>query len=73
VQTAVLKLCAGRIDALESEVESAKVDYSDVLAYAEYPAEMALASLNFDESSSEAKGRARQADKKQYLKWWNSR
>ena len=37
VQLAVLKLAAGDIVVLKREIETAKLDYRDVLAYAEYP------------------------------------
>lgn len=40
VQLAVLKLAAGSLDDLRREIETAKRDYRDVLAYAEYPAYM---------------------------------
>ena len=38
VQLAVLKLAAGKFEALRGEIETAKSDYRDVLSYAEYPA-----------------------------------
>jgi hypothetical protein len=38
VRLAALKLAAGRLDRLRREIESAKCDYRDVLAPAEYPA-----------------------------------
>jgi hypothetical protein len=38
VHLAILKLSAGDIDALRRELEAAKSDYRDVLAFAEYPA-----------------------------------
>jgi len=37
VQLAALKLAAGSVERLRSEIESAKRDYRDVLANAEYP------------------------------------
>ena len=37
VQLAVLKLAAGRLDELRREIETARRDYRDVLAPAEYP------------------------------------
>ncbi len=37
VQLAALKLAAGDLAALRREIEKAKSDYRDVLAYAEYP------------------------------------
>jgi hypothetical protein len=36
VRLAVLKLAAGSVERLRTEIESAKCDYRDVLAYAEY-------------------------------------
>src|SRR5262249_52152388 len=38
VHLALLKLSAGDVDALQSNLEAAKRDYRDVLAWAEYPA-----------------------------------
>lgn len=40
VRLAVLKLAGGSLDGLRREIETAKSDYRDVLAYAEYPAYM---------------------------------
>ena len=37
VRLAVLKLAGGDLDAVRSQVEVAKCDYRDILAYAEYP------------------------------------
>jgi hypothetical protein len=37
VRMAVLKLANGKLNILRREVETAKHDYRDVLAYAEYP------------------------------------
>lgn len=70
VQMAILKLAKGDRDALEGEVDAAKVDYRDVLAYAEYPAEMALGPVALDASSAHEIARARHADKAQYREWW---
>ena len=73
VHMALLKLSEGRRDVLESGVETAKADYRDVLAYAEYPAEMALPALKADGSNAKAIDLARRADKKQYRDWLNGR
>jgi len=70
VQMAILKLAAGDREALEDEVETAKVDYRDVLAYAEFPAEMALGPFTADGLNAQV-ARAREADKAQYREWWN--
>jgi len=69
VQMAILKLSEGDIDALAREVAAAKADYRDVLAYAEYPAEMALGPFTVDGSVAREIALARQADKKQYREW----
>src|SRR5947207_3178222 len=42
VQIAILKLSDGDIDKLHVNLEIAKGDYRDVLAYAEYPGEMRI-------------------------------
>ena len=40
VQVALLKLCEGKLDKLQRAITEAHGDYRDVLAWAEYPAQM---------------------------------
>jgi hypothetical protein len=71
VQLAILKLCNGRVDELVSNVEMAKQDYRDVLAYAEYPSEMRRSASDMQRMSlGEAQG-IRSKDRQQYLEWLN--
>jgi hypothetical protein len=67
VLLAVLKLANGNLARLRSQIETAKMDYRDVLAYAEYP-------LYFDRVSGagdlpEGVQRIIDADWKQYQDW----
>jgi hypothetical protein len=71
VHMALLKLSNGRKDVLANGVESAKADYRDVLAHAEYPAQMALAPLKGDGSNAAAIEVAKQEDLTQYRDWLN--
>ena len=68
VRLAALKLAAGSIDALRSAVETAKRDYRDVVALAEYP------EYSRSMSPSRAVARAEReriiaADWRQYSEW----
>jgi len=69
VQLAILKLSAGQRNQLPKLVKMAKGDYRDVLAYAEYPAEMRLGFVKMRELSPEEAQAVRQRDREQYLKW----
>ena len=71
VHMALLKLSNGRKELLVRGVEAAKADYRDVLAYAEYPAAMAIPPLKSDGSNAREIGRARRADAEQYREWLN--
>jgi hypothetical protein len=54
---------------LDALVGMAKTDYRDILAYAEYPAQMSLGLRNADESNAAAITRTIEADEKQYRAW----
>lgn len=69
VHMALLKLSHGRMDLLVSAVKLANRDYRDVLAAAEYPAEMALRPLAADRSNAKEISQARRADREQYREW----
>jgi hypothetical protein len=69
VQLALLKLSDGRMDVLLCDIELAKTDYRDVLAAAEYPAEMALRPFLADRSNARELARARRADREQFRDW----
>lgn len=66
VRVAALKLSDGSIDRLRELIGSAKLDYRDVLAWAEYPEE--LRSPTWRLSAAE-QARIRTADRAQYLAW----
>ena len=68
VQLAVLKLAAGSMDELRHHIESAKGDYRDVLAWAEYPLYF-QSSFTGDEESAAEEQRVIDADWKQYREW----
>ena len=69
VHMALLKLSHGVTSELDVLVGMAKTDYRDILAYAEYPAQMALGWRKADGSNSEALDRAIEADEQQYRAW----
>lgn len=71
VHMAILKLSDGDRALLESDVETAKRDYRDVLAYAEYPAEWALGASRTDTTRARELAQARRDDEEQYRAWWN--
>jgi hypothetical protein len=66
VRIAALKLCEGKLDKLERAIGHAKRDYRDVLAWAEYPGEMAMPTWRMPDDEVK---RIRGADKAQYLAW----
>lgn len=68
VQLAVLKLAAGRLDALRREIETAKRDYRDVLAYAEYPTYMKK-TFRMSQLPAEEQRRIIEEDWSQYETW----
>lgn len=74
VQLAVLKLSGGDRDKLVANIEAANRDPRDVLAYAEYPRQMAAHHLNhFNLTKAEQleSKEIRESDRRQYLDWLN--
>jgi hypothetical protein len=67
VQLAVLKLAAGDIGALRREIETAKRDYRDVLAYAEYP--RYSREIGFDDVLESVRQAVIDEDWRQYETW----
>ncbi len=75
IQLAVIKLSRGNRDELKQNIEAARRDYRDVLAYAEYPKQTKAAHLNhFNLTKAEQiESKAiRKSDREQYLAWLNS-
>jgi len=74
VRLAILKLSAGSFEGLVQNVEAAKRDYRDVLAWAEYPEEFALppiAQASLTPTELTQREAARRRDREQYLSWLN--
>ncbi len=69
VALAILKLSEGDLSALLTAIESARQDPRDVLAWAEYPAEMGLDAA----ASTQERQDARRRDKEQYSRWLGAR
>src|SRR6266498_260400 len=69
VQLAILKLSHGSMDELLSNVEVAKQDYRDILAYAEYPHEMRRSADEIRRMSADEAQSIRDKDRQQYLEW----
>jgi hypothetical protein len=70
VRLAVLKLACGDLQALRREIDVAKIDYRDVLAYAEYPEYMQKVSPSGGLAEVERE-RIIRADWTQYQSWLN--
>lgn len=70
VRLAALKLAAGDLEALHRQIDVAKTDYRDVLAYAEYPEYMQKVSPSAD-LDREEKERIIRSDWTQYQLWLN--
>ena len=70
VRLAVLKIADGDLQALRREIDVAKRDYRDVLAYAEYPEYMQKVSPSAEPAEVERE-RIIRADWKQYQFWLN--
>jgi hypothetical protein len=68
VQLAILKLSEGDLSQLHQAVTAAKVDYRDVLAWAEYP-EQTRAGASGADSSPESLCAMRKRDRQQYEQW----
>jgi hypothetical protein len=68
VQLAVLKLSDGNPDKLRQNIQAAKIDYRDVLAWAEYPEQMQTGASTFN-TTPEVIGAIMRRDKEQYQRW----
>jgi hypothetical protein len=66
VRVAVLKLSEGRLTELERLIARARRDYRDVLAWAEYPAELVQPTWRLPDSDV---ARLRAVDRAQYVAW----
>ena len=66
VRVAVLKLSDGQLPELERLIGRARQDYRDVLAWAEYPAELVRPTWSLPEADV---AQIRAADRAQYLAW----
>jgi hypothetical protein len=66
VRVAALKLSEGSLDRLRELMASAKQDYRDVLAWAEYPEELRSPTWRLPAAEQ---ARIRTADRAQYLAW----
>jgi hypothetical protein len=69
VQLGILKLSAGDRERLPDLVKMAKVDWRDVLAYAEYPEEMRTDPTRMRDMPEEEARSIRKRDRRQYEKW----
>lgn len=70
VRVAALKLARGDIEALRGAIDTAKQDYRDVIAWAEYPKYMRDVSPSAEISAGDRK-EVTDADWKQYVEWLN--
>jgi hypothetical protein len=66
VRVAALRLCEGRLADLDRLIAHARRDYRDVLAWAEYPTELANPTWRMPD---EDVARIRASDRAQYLAW----
>ena len=69
VHLAILKLSNGQLDRLEYFVETARSDYRDVLAWAEYPEEMEIGYTTKNRMTPEEVKQLRIRDREQFLSW----
>jgi hypothetical protein len=69
VQLAILKLCEGSQEKLLHFLDVAKVDYRDVLAWAEYPHAMDLSVAETAALGAGERRELQQRDLQQYLTW----
>ena len=65
VRLAVLKLAQGNLTRLTAQVENARMDFRDVLMWAEYPA---YSRLPFSAAESDRRA-ADESDRDQYQRW----
>ena len=70
VRVAALKLAAGSVERLRHEVERAKDDYRDELAYAEYPGYFQRVPRGPGQLPADEAQRVIDADWKQYQDWF---
>jgi hypothetical protein len=68
VQLAILKLSGGDKGELSRQVAAAKSDFRDLLAYAEYPEQMASGGLAFPANLKRLR-QIEEQDREQYLNW----
>ena len=68
IKLAVLKLADGSVEKLRSNIDSAKCDYRDVLAPAEYP-EYCKRGFRVSEWPAEERSRIIESDWRQYEDW----
>jgi hypothetical protein len=66
VQVAVIKLSDGSLPALRRYIRDARADYRDVLAWAEFPAEMRTP---VGDVPRDVMARVRSSDRAQYAEW----
>lgn len=69
VQLGILKLSGGDRERLPDLVKMAKVDWRDILAYAEYPEEMRTSTTKRRDMPEEEARSIRERDRQQYEKW----
>jgi hypothetical protein len=69
VQLAALKLAKGNLDALRTAISTAKQDYRDVLAPAEYPEYMKAGMFRVRDLPAQEQRRIVEGDWKQYQDW----
>ncbi len=68
-QLAIIKISKGNLENFYYALEAAKSDWRDVLAWAEYPEEMANDTWKMD---VEEVKKIRERDRRQYLNWLNN-
>jgi hypothetical protein len=69
VHLAILKVSEGKFERLEELVQAAKVDFRDVISWAEYPRELKTGFVGMKELTLEEARAVREEDKEQYKKW----
>lgn len=66
VRVAALKVSGGQLGELERSIAHARMDYRDVLAWAEYPGALTMSTWKMPPAEA---ARVRAADRTQYLAW----
>ena len=69
VQLALLKLSDGNEDRLLDETQTAKIDFRDVIAPAEYPGFWKIGFVGAAELDAKGRRKLKQRDLRQYLSW----